>query len=337
MIVECPGCATIFPVDPKKVPTAGIHARCTVCSEVFFVGPPEEAQAAPLAEAEAGAAGTEAAPEPGTVETEPVDTPVVDEDPAEADWEVEAATQEETGFAEVGFDQAEPTDEAAFGEEEATGTEEGVPEPGFGEDEPSQPGFSDQTGFGGQEVAETEFVSEPGFVEEEFGEDETFAEPGFMEEETGEGEVIAEPGFRGEETGDEEGISEPGFHEHEEEFIEAEVVEREEPSETATVEADFPQEEEAVSPAQEAPAFGKRDPKEKAQRLARVLVSDIILYNPDRHQAAMETGNLQEEFEEEIQKSWAEYVEQVGDEIAETTPFFTEALNEILAKGEEVF
>ncbi|MCJ7629706.1 MAG: hypothetical protein MUO50_15125, partial [Longimicrobiales bacterium] len=32
-----------------------------------------------------------------------------------------------------------------------------------------------------------------------------------------------------------------------------------------------------------APLFGKRDPMEKAQRLARVLVSDIILYNPDRH------------------------------------------------------
>ena len=86
-----------------------------------------------------------------------------------------------------------------------------------------------------------------------------------------------------------------------------------------------------------APVFGKRDPMEKAQRLARVLVSDIILYNPDRHHTASETGRVKEEFEEEIQKSWNEYVEQVGEEIANTTPFFNDALNEILAKGEKIF
>jgi hypothetical protein len=85
------------------------------------------------------------------------------------------------------------------------------------------------------------------------------------------------------------------------------------------------------------PLFGKRDPKEKAQRLARVLVSDIILYNPDRHHIATESGRVKEEFEEEIQKSWNEYVEQVGEEIANTTSFFNDALNEILAKGEEIF
>jgi hypothetical protein len=83
--------------------------------------------------------------------------------------------------------------------------------------------------------------------------------------------------------------------------------------------------------------FGKRDPQEKAQRLARVLVSDIILYNPDRHQSATESGRVKEEFEEEIQKSWNEYVEQVGEDVANTTTFFNDALNEILAKGEQIF
>ena len=52
MIVECPACNTIFPVDPKKVPTGGINARCSVCSEVFFVAPPEpEAEAIEPSEA----------------------------------------------------------------------------------------------------------------------------------------------------------------------------------------------------------------------------------------------------------------------------------------------
>jgi hypothetical protein len=98
-----------------------------------------------------------------------------------------------------------------------------------------------------------------------------------------------------------------------------------------------PVEETPEGPTISAPVFGKRDPMEKAQRLARVLVSDIILYNPDRHHTATETGRVKEEFEEEIQKSWSEYVEQVGDEVANSTPYFNDALNEILAKGEKIF
>ncbi len=36
-------------------------------------------------------------------------------------------------------------------------------------------------------------------------------------------------------------------------------------------------------------------------------------------------------------KSWEEYVAQVGDDLAKSTPFFRDALNEILAKGEKIF
>lgn len=83
--------------------------------------------------------------------------------------------------------------------------------------------------------------------------------------------------------------------------------------------------------------FGRRDPHEKARRLARVLVSDMIVYHREKHALALESGTLREEFEEEVQKSWEEYVEQVGLEMAESTPYFNDALNEILAKGEMVF
>ena len=85
------------------------------------------------------------------------------------------------------------------------------------------------------------------------------------------------------------------------------------------------------------PTFGKRDPKEKAQRLARVLVSDIILYNPDRHQKALNENRIKEEFDDEVQKSLSEYIEQVGEEIANENNFLNEALNEILAKGQQLF
>ena len=37
MNVTCPNCATVFRVDPAKVPEAGVRARCSVCSAVFAV------------------------------------------------------------------------------------------------------------------------------------------------------------------------------------------------------------------------------------------------------------------------------------------------------------
>lgn len=85
--------------------------------------------------------------------------------------------------------------------------------------------------------------------------------------------------------------------------------------------------------------FGKRDPTDKAKRLARVLVSDMIMYNAERHQSAMAQGTLQQDFEEEIEKSWNEFVEQVGEELAhgEGRQYWKDALNDILAKGKQVF
>ena len=63
------------------------------------------------------------------------------------------------------------------------------------------------------------------------------------------------------------------------------------------------------------------------------------MYNPDRHESALASGTLKEDFEEEIEKSWKEYVEQVGEEIAggDGQEFWREALNDVLAKGESLF
>lgn len=85
--------------------------------------------------------------------------------------------------------------------------------------------------------------------------------------------------------------------------------------------------------------FGKRDPTDKAKRLARVLVSDMIMYNAERHRNALENGTLVKDFEEEIDKSWKEFVDQVGAELADGPgrEFWREALNDVLAKGERLF
>ena len=83
--------------------------------------------------------------------------------------------------------------------------------------------------------------------------------------------------------------------------------------------------------------FLQQDPATRARRLARALVSDLVVYYPEKRQRGLAEGNLKELFGEEIRKSWEEYTEQVGQDLAATTPYFTEALNEILAEGRAVF
>ncbi len=83
--------------------------------------------------------------------------------------------------------------------------------------------------------------------------------------------------------------------------------------------------------------FMVQDPKQKARRLARALVSDLVVYHPEKRQQGIRDGTLPLVFKDEIEKSWQEYVEQVGTDLAKSTPFWTEALNEILAGGGKVF
>ena len=83
--------------------------------------------------------------------------------------------------------------------------------------------------------------------------------------------------------------------------------------------------------------FLSQDPSLKARRLARALISDMVVYHPGKRQEGLRDGNLKELFEEEIKKSWEEYADQVGRDVADSTPYFREALNEILAGGRQVF
>ena len=71
--------------------------------------------------------------------------------------------------------------------------------------------------------------------------------------------------------------------------------------------------------------------------MARALVSDIVAYNKDKLKQTEGGAALRTEFRDEIRKSWEEYVEQVGLDLAKETPYFRDALNEILAKGQKVF
>src|SRR5438105_224864 len=92
-----------------------------------------------------------------------------------------------------------------------------------------------------------------------------------------------------------------------------------------------------TSPLRPVNPFMVQDPKQKARRLARALVSDLVVYHPEKRQQGLRDGTLPQLFKDEIEKSWQEYVEQVGAELAKGTSFWAEALNEILAGGNKVF
>jgi predicted Zn finger-like uncharacterized protein len=94
---------------------------------------------------------------------------------------------------------------------------------------------------------------------------------------------------------------------------------------------------EAAPGAAPQPVFGTRDPDARAQRVARALVSDIVAYHPERRDACLQAGTLRRDFRDEIMKSWEEYVAQVGLQTAKSTPYFRNALNEILAGGQQLF
>ena len=77
--------------------------------------------------------------------------------------------------------------------------------------------------------------------------------------------------------------------------------------------------------------------EDRAKRLARVLVSGILCYNQQKRDRALVDGNLMTVLGEEIKKSWELYKEKVGSEVASSTNYFKEALNDILADGQKVF
>ena len=83
--------------------------------------------------------------------------------------------------------------------------------------------------------------------------------------------------------------------------------------------------------------FLSKDPDQRAKRLARALVSDIITYHPAKHAEGLRDGTLKQLFREEIKKSFEEYIAQVGQQLAESTTYFQEALNEVLAGGKKIF
>ncbi len=214
MDVRCPQCETIFRVDPAKVPSAGVRARCSVCASVFFVGPTSGTE-------RPGAPPPPAAPSP-TLPPPPARRAAPPAAPPPPPAVARAAT-------------------------------------------PLAPPPSAQPATGPS--------------------------------------AAADPLFRPPLT----------------------------PPPPRATPAPPPASPRSINP------FLAQDPGTKARRLARALISDLVVYHPAKRADGLRDGSLKILFEEEIRKCWEEYTDQVGMEMASTTPFFTDALNEILADGRTVF
>ena len=284
MNVTCPNCATVYRVDPAKVPAAGVRARCNVCSAVFAVR--REGLAEPVRPAVAAQGSSEskaavpkpeapkAAPKPEPAKPEPPKAPAQPE-PARPAQPVAARPMVSTGSGSAPA--APPAARPAM-----------PPRPAA----PANPAAS--------------APSSPAPTA------------------TGSGSAAAPPAAPRAATP----MAPPA------------PAAPKPPAAPATPAA-------APAPARpsQPPSPGARppnpflsqDPALKARRLARALISDMVVYHPGKRQEGLRDGNLKSLFEEEIKKSWEEYAEQVGREVADSTPYFREALNEILAGGRQIF
>ncbi len=265
MNVTCPNCATVYRVDPAKVPEAGVRARCAVCSAVFAVN--REGQPARAAEpvtAAVARAPREAAPSP---QPEPPRAEPPRPEPARAE-----STGIETPIARpVPPSAPEP---AKAPPPVAVPRPAGVPAPAAPAGGPPRPAAPARPAPVAAPAASAPTVVLP----------------------------AAPP---------------PAA-----------------PTPAPTTSPPTPARPAAGRPAN---PFLSQDPSLKARRLARALISDMVVYHPAKRQEGLRDGNLKELFEEEIKKSWEEYSDQVGRDVAESTVYFREALNEILAGGRQIF
>ncbi len=76
-----------------------------------------------------------------------------------------------------------------------------------------------------------------------------------------------------------------------------------------------------------------RDPHERAKRLARLIVSDIIIYNQDKIVEGIKQDTLFDLLKEDIEVGRAYYEKNIDSAVAEHTDYFNHALVDILIKG----
>ena len=286
MNVSCPDCRSIFRVDPAKVPSSGVRARCSVCSGVISIPAPTGQTTAP------GGGGRPPAPPP---ESGSQDRP-------------RSAPAGQGGWDPPPFGSASQRAPAAPQAQRPAPP----PPPPRTVETPAAPGPRPESIERGS-VTATATPPSPSSGLPEFTPPSPSPPVG----------PPASPGASG--------STPPPF------------VPSGSPSRPPTTPRP------PAKPTGATPAAGdggprrplnpflSKDPNQRAKRLARALVSDIITYHPAKHAEGLRDGTLKQLFREEIKKSFEEYIAQVGQQLAESTTYFQEALNEVLGAGKKIF
>ena len=287
MNVTCPNCATVYRVDPAKVPAAGVRARCNVCSAVFAV------RRAGDAESTVAPSATQPmerkVPATAAVIPEPPRTPAQPEPPKPP------ATQPEP------LRVAQPVATVR------------APSPGTpGTASPSAP--APRPAAPQRPTAPASPIGPAGITAPASSSSPRPGPP--LSPPTAPARAAAPP------------VAPPPTAAPKPATPPAAPPSTAVPPRAASA---------TVSSGRPANPFLSQDPALKARRLARALISDMVVYHPGKRQEGLRDGNLKALFDEEIKKSWEEYAEQVGREVADSTPYFREALNEILAGGRPIF
>ncbi|MFN3476664.1 MAG: hypothetical protein ACK4Z6_03805 [Candidatus Methylomirabilales bacterium] len=76
-----------------------------------------------------------------------------------------------------------------------------------------------------------------------------------------------------------------------------------------------------------------QDPHERAKRLARLIIADIVLYNQEKIVEGIKNDTLFELLKEDIEIGRKYYEKNVDPAVVEKTNYFNQALVDILVKG----
>jgi hypothetical protein len=80
-------------------------------------------------------------------------------------------------------------------------------------------------------------------------------------------------------------------------------------------------------------AVERKDPHERAKRLARLIVGDIVLYNKEKIAEGIKHDNLFQVMERELEEGRKYYEKNVDPAVADHTDYFNLAVVDILVKG----
>ena len=91
---------------------------------------------------------------------------------------------------------------------------------------------------------------------------------------------------------------------------------------------------ETPAPATDAPAVVEQlsDEQVKAKRLARIIVSDIVLYNQGKVEQGVREGSFYELLADDIREGEYLYQQRVSQQVRDTTTFLKDAFEELMAK-----